>query len=458
MKKSLENNKIKVVLTTTSLFILLIAGTSTFYFLESETNIQTNAFAITNTKEQINNTIVKQLENVQISANPVTNNEDGTVTLPMKITNDENTPLTHVDWLIKVQDPEGREVFKSSTLHSHIGNQQITFAPTTSGEYAISLQVASLGPKMMGMDVPAMAQTRILASGDPMMGWQTDPNHFFGVRTTEFKQNVGQEFASKAVQNLQKSQQTTEADQNNKRVVNGSEKDTKVEIAFSTNKDKIFAGESVRLAFDIKNGINGSSITHPDALITVKDGNTTVFQSPPSGDPMMPMNGAFHGHTGQMAFDIVFPSAGVYDISVDANSLPVSNYIFGHANTAFNVEVEPSVSGDPELTQTSISGTPNNSESLVVDIIGQESPFYEPNTLSVKEGSTVIFRNTDAIVHTATSTDDETGTSSPAIGDSFDTGLLMVDEENSVKFDKAGTYNYFCTIHPFMQGTITVTS
>ena len=48
----------------------------------------------------------------------------------------------------------------------------------------------------MGMDVPAMAQTRIFQSGDPMMGWQTDPTFFFGLRNVEFKMNVDNQVAS----------------------------------------------------------------------------------------------------------------------------------------------------------------------------------------------------------------------------------------------------------------------
>jgi plastocyanin len=54
--------------------------------------------------------------------------------------------------------------------------------------------------------------------------------------------------------------------------------------------------------------------------------------------------------------------------------------------------------------------------------------------------------NADANVpHTATS-DDEV----------FDSGTLNEGDEFSFTFDEAGTFSYFCQVHPTMQGTIVV--
>jgi len=172
---------------------------------------------------------------------------------------------------------------------------------------------------------------------------------------------------------------------------------------------------------------------------------------------MMPMNGAFHGHTGQIAFDTVFPEPGVYTIATDVNSLPVSNYIFGKASTTFDVTV---VGGQQQTqqNQTQQQQQSTNGESNAVAIIGQEAPFYNPNEMTVKVGDTITFRNDDAIEHTATSTNDGTDVVSPTPSGAFDTGLLKAGEEKQIIFDKVGTFNYFCTIHPFMRGSITVES
>jgi plastocyanin len=396
------------------------------------------------------------LDGVNLSYRPEINPQTGLATLNMNIT-DQNTgkPLTHVDWLIKIVDPAGNKIFQSSTVHSHIGTERISFAPVKEGEYIISVQVASLGPKMMGMEVPAMAQTRIFQSGDPMMGWQTDPTFFFGLRNVEFKVNVDNQVASNNIvqtnsaddglsttgggNGLTKISTTTDKNNNNKENVtlNASENGTKVNLEFTTKQqgNEVIAGEPVRLILNVKNPINGTHVTHPDALFTIKKGDFTLLQSAEAGSPMMPMNGAFHGHTGQIAFDTVFPEPGVYTIATDVNSLPVSNYVFGTASTVFDVAVTGGPQGQEQqqraLTQQQQQQQQNSSggQPKEVSIIGQEAPFYNPGELTVKVGDTIIFRNGDAIEHTATSTSNGTDFVSPTPSGVFDTGLLMMGEE-----------------------------
>lgn len=72
---------------------------------------------------------------------------------------------------------------------------------------------------------------------------------------------------------------------------------------------------------------------------------------------------------------------------------------------------------------------------------------FAPGVLTVKIGTTVTWTNRDSIAHTVT--DQADGISSPVLnqGDTF-----------TYRFTKPGTYDYICTIHPEMQGTIVVTS
>lgn len=70
---------------------------------------------------------------------------------------------------------------------------------------------------------------------------------------------------------------------------------------------------------------------------------------------------------------------------------------------------------------------------------------FGPKTLTVKKGTEVTFANQDSVKHSATSDDG-----------SFDTGLLAKGESGSVTFDKAGTFTYHCTPHPYMKATIVV--
>jgi len=141
----------------------------------------------------------------------------------------------------------------------------------------------------------------------------------------------------------------------------------------------------------------------------------------------------------------------MYTISLDVNSLPVSNYIFGKVHTIFRVFVSDGGGAGSSLI-TTIPTEPNH-----VAILGQDQPFYSPNNIKVKAGTTITFKNHDAIIHTVTGTDDALNAKSPTANNIFDTGLLKMGEEKQITFDNPGTYNYFCQIHPFMQGTVTVT-
>jgi plastocyanin len=70
---------------------------------------------------------------------------------------------------------------------------------------------------------------------------------------------------------------------------------------------------------------------------------------------------------------------------------------------------------------------------------------FGPQTLTVPVGATVTWTNKDDIPHTAVSTDGL-----------FKSKVMDTDEKFSYTFDKAGTYSYFCSIHPKMTGKVVV--
>ena len=72
---------------------------------------------------------------------------------------------------------------------------------------------------------------------------------------------------------------------------------------------------------------------------------------------------------------------------------------------------------------------------------------FGPATLTVSVGSTVTWTNRDDIPHTVVSADD------PKV---FKSKVLDTDEKFSFTFSKAGTYSYFCSIHPKMTGKVVV--
>jgi plastocyanin len=72
---------------------------------------------------------------------------------------------------------------------------------------------------------------------------------------------------------------------------------------------------------------------------------------------------------------------------------------------------------------------------------------FSPVTLTVKRGTTVTWTNKDDDVHTV---------KSDAGPVAFKSSALDTDDSFTVTFDKAGTYQYICSIHPHMHGKIVV--
>lgn len=72
---------------------------------------------------------------------------------------------------------------------------------------------------------------------------------------------------------------------------------------------------------------------------------------------------------------------------------------------------------------------------------------FGPAAVTVSVGSTVTWTNRDDIPHTVVSSDD------PKV---FKSKVLDTDEKFSFTFTKAGTYAYFCSIHPKMTGKVVV--
>ncbi len=70
---------------------------------------------------------------------------------------------------------------------------------------------------------------------------------------------------------------------------------------------------------------------------------------------------------------------------------------------------------------------------------------YQPDPVVVQVDGKVIWQNQDTAPHTATADDG-----------SFDTGTIEKGKTGSETFKEAGTFTYFCEIHPTMHGTVEV--
>ena len=77
---------------------------------------------------------------------------------------------------------------------------------------------------------------------------------------------------------------------------------------------------------------------------------------------------------------------------------------------------------------------------------------YDPSPLTVKTGTSVTWTNKDSTIHTVTSGLPENGD----VGTLFDSSLINPGNTFVHVFDKQGTFDYSCTLHPFMHGQIIV--
>ncbi len=113
------------------------------------------------------------------------------------------------------------------------------------------------------------------------------------------------------------------------------------------------------------------------------------------------------------------------------------------------------VAGLPVLTATLLVATllmagpaklvASDQPSAAVADVKIDNFSFAPETLNVTVGTTVTWTNRDDIPHTVVSTDGI-----------FKSKVRDTDEKFSYTFTKAGTYPYFCSVHPKMTGTVVV--
>ena len=72
---------------------------------------------------------------------------------------------------------------------------------------------------------------------------------------------------------------------------------------------------------------------------------------------------------------------------------------------------------------------------------------YQPANIQVRVGTTVTWTNQDSVPHSVTF---KNGMK--------DNGLFTQGQSFSYTFNTPGTYQYYCTVHPYMVATVTVVS
>jgi plastocyanin len=102
----------------------------------------------------------------------------------------------------------------------------------------------------------------------------------------------------------------------------------------------------------------------------------------------------------------------------------------------------PKAVATPTPTASIEAPPPASGATSIVRLVDFEA---SPASLSISPGAEVEFRNEGKAMHTATAEDG-----------SFDTGFLATGASSRHTFGRPGTYDFLCTLHPDMKGSITV--
>jgi amicyanin len=126
-------------------------------------------------------------------------------------------------------------------------------------------------------------------------------------------------------------------------------------------------------------------------------------------------------------------------------------------NFGTDVSTTPGMAGMPGIGSPGVDTTMPTASSASPPVAGQapqgpnavniDNFAFAPLSLTVHVGDTVTWANHDEEPHTV------------AAGDgSFHSPGMDTGATYSFTFTKAGSYDYICSIHPFMHGTVVVTS
>lgn len=207
-------------------------------------------------------------------------------------------------------------------------------------------------------------------------------------------------------------------------------------LAFDVQTITVPAGSNVTINFDNQD----AKTPHNLAIYESEAAQVTIFQGKIITGPA------------KVTYNFVAPSQpGTYFFRCDVHpTIMKGQFVVQPANGSDKTpsqrivnqqtnQMSPLVSTNEGLSQ---QGT-GEGKSVLIEI---KDYAFDPNWVAIPAGTTVIWRNYDFVPHTANST---AGT--------FDSGIIQTGKEFRYIFQNAGTYDYYCTIHPYMKGSIIVT-
>ena len=196
---------------------------------------------------------------------------------------------------------------------------------------------------------------------------------------------------------------------------------------------------------------DGSTVNNGGVIIRGSDVSIVARFVPDKWTFSYGNDGSFHGEgIAQTGHN------GMYNVSLDGTRIfaTTDGSMWKVSATMQNIEqkfiLDYLLTGNDPVPSVSVSNTehiliPNGNSAQ------GNTGFFLPLNLEIIRGTTVIWQNEDNIGHTVQSQDAK-GNIIPL----FNSPLLNTGDTFTYKFDKPGVYHYFCSIHPWRIGVVTV--
>ena len=212
-----------------------------------------------------------------------------------------------------------------------------------------------------------------------------------------------------------------------------------LQVGFSTDPANPNTEGTTQLKINFINKQSGSNQQHIDYKVQVAQGSNQILATPTT-----------HTAEGSISIPIQFQSGGTYTVTVEVNGvlfqpIPTQNAIFS-LSVSGSQSTPPNYSGTNEIDIATGAGSSANAACVAAN-----DCFY-PNPLTVSPGTTVTWKNTDTAMHVVCSgkpSDDE-------CGKVFEEDSLKPGKTFQFTFADVGTYDYYCSVHPWMTGQVIV--
>ncbi|MDH5657798.1 MAG: multicopper oxidase domain-containing protein [Nitrosopumilus sp.] len=182
----------------------------------------------------------------------------------------------------------------------------------------------------------------------------------------------------------------------------------------------------------------------------IGNGDTAIIEAKwdKSGTYLFHVHGIQEERGSMAIIEVLEDDSTLIDIQTPSNNRGSNSMIKWQEDLIMSLEQPQLISYD-NLGESTIGETEKIQTDKVIIVKDSWNPdiveSYDPLGIQVNSGITVTWTNDDFVAHTVT--DKKL---------SFDSGFIQAGNTWSYTFDNKGELDYFCTLHPWMEGVISV--